>query len=233
MELLRQYAAAYGIGLTPDMLARFSAYAALLAEKNRVMNLTAITEPDEVIVKHFLDSLLLLKAVELPKNGSLIDVGAGAGFPGVPVKIARPDCRLTLLDSLKKRVGFLTELLDALSVDGVCIHARAEDGGRRPDLREQFDLASARAVARLSLLCEYCLPFVKAGGYFCALKGYEIEAELSEAKHAIGVLGGAVRSVEKFTLPDQSRRAIVVIEKVRHTGKAYPRNPAKIAKEPL
>ena len=111
--------------------------------------------------------------------------------------------------------------------------ARAEDGGRRPDLREQFDLASARAVARLSLLCEYCLPFVRVGGCFCALKGYEIEAELLEAKHAIGVLGGAVRSVEKFILPDQSRRAIVVIEKVRPTGKAYPRNPAKIAKEPL
>lgn len=234
MEALQQYAAEYGIALDEKMLSQFSAYAALLAERNKVMNLTAITDPAEVLVKHFLDSLLLLKAAPLPENGSLIDVGTGAGFPGVPVRIARPDCKLTLLDSLQKRITFLQELTAVLDCDDVtCLHSRAEEGARRPELREQFDIATARAVAKLQVLCEYCLPFVKVGGKFCALKGYEIEAELSQAERAITLLGGKLAAVEKFTLPDGSRRAIVVVEKVKPTGKAYPRNPGKISKSPL
>ncbi len=232
--LLREHAAAYGIKLTDEMLSQFDIYADMLVERNRVMNLTAITDPQEILVKHFFDSLLLLDAVEVPESRTLIDIGTGAGFPGLPVKIARPDCRLTLLDSLQKRVTFLEDVTAAMKLADVeCIHARAEDGGRNPKLREQFDFATARAVARLPVLCEYAVPFLKVGGSFCALKGYDIEEELKDSAHAIKTLGCVVAAVQKYTLPDDSRRSIVVITKHSPTAKAYPRNPGKISKAPL
>ena len=178
-----------GIESTEEQLLQFDRYAELLVEWNKRMNLTAITEPDEMIRKHFLDSAVLLSYVSLPKNAAVIDVGTGAGFPSVPCTILRPDLKLTLLDSLNKRITFLSALCSALGIPAECVHARAEEGGRMPSLREQFDLATARAVAHLRELSEYCLPFVKVGGLFAALKGPDLEEELSEAKSAIRLLG--------------------------------------------
>lgn len=232
-DYLNGIAAEEGFALTEEMLDSFDRYAQLLVEWNEKMNLTAITAPDEITVKHFLDSLLLLNCLELQEHAAVIDVGTGAGFPAVPCAIARPDLQITLLDSLQKRITFLQELTAALNIPAVCIHVRAEEGGQNPVLRGQFDLASARAVARLRELTEYCLPFVKVGGTFAALKGYEIEEELGEAKKAIKLLGGEVADVRKFILPDESRRAIVLIRKISQTPTEYPRNSAKMKKQPL
>ena len=232
-DYLRELAAGEDFTLTEKMLDSFDRYAQLLVEWNEKINLTAITQPDEIAVKHFLDSLLLLRCVELPQGASLIDVGTGAGFPSLPCAIARPDLEITLLDSLQKRVNFLRELTGALGISAACIHARAEEGGQNRALREQFDLATARAVARLRELTEYCLPFVRVGGTFAALKGYEIEEELEEAKKAIRLLGGEIAEVRKFILPDESRRAIVLIRKISQTPTKYPRNSAKMKKQPL
>lgn len=232
-EYLHGLAEAEGFVLTEEMLDSFDHYAGLLVEWNEKINLTAITQPDEIAVKHFLDSLLLLRCVELPEGASLIDVGTGAGFPSLPCGIVRQDLRITLLDSLQKRITFLRELTGALHIPADCIHARAEEGGQDPALREQFDLATARAVARLRELAEYCLPFVRVGGTFAALKGYEIEEELEEARKAICLLGGEVAEVRKFVLPDESRRAIVLIRKISQTPTKYPRNSAKMKKQPL
>ena len=189
-----------GIESTEEQLLQFDRYAELLVEWNKRMNLTAITEPDEMIRKHFLDSAVLLSYVSLPKNAAVIDVGTGAGFPSVPCTILRPDLKLTLLDSLNKRITFLSALCSALGIPAECVHARAEEGGRMPSLREQFDLATARAVAHLRELSEYCLPFVKVGGLFAALKGPDLEEELSEAKSAIRLLGGRIEQVKEYNL---------------------------------
>jgi len=180
--------------LTEEMAARLDLYAQLLVDWNQKINLTAITEPKDIVVKHFLDSLLLTKAVQLPQGASLIDVGTGAGFPSVPVAVLRGDIKLTLLDSLNKRLVFLQELCGQIGVAACCVHARAEDGGRDKKLREQFDFACARAVANLRDLSEYCLPFVKVGGAFIALKGPDWQEELAEGKNAIGTMGGRLES---------------------------------------
>lgn len=232
-DILRAQALEYGLALTEVQLGKLECYAETLVEWNEKMNLTAITAPEEIAVKHFLDSLLLLSAVELPKGAALIDVGTGAGFPSLPCKLVREDLQVTLLDSLNKRVTFLKALCAALGVEAAAIHARAEEGGRMPQLRERFDVATARAVANLRELAEYCLPFVKVGGVFVALKGYEIEEELEAAKKGVRELGGRVRKVEKYCLPDESRRSIIVIEKISQTALKYPRPSAKIAKAPL
>ena len=203
------------------------------------MNLTAITDPVGVAVKHFADSLTvapLLPAGEF----TLIDVGTGAGFPGVPLALLRPDCRLTLLDSLNKRLVFLEEVCRQLDLPVTLIHARAEEGGRRPDLREQYDVAVARAVAAMPVLCEYCLPFVRVGGRFLALKGPDADRERAEASRGIGVLGGKVAGVTAFALPKEPLDGVepmewrlIRVDKVRPTPTAYPRPSAKIAKRPL
>lgn len=205
MEELRRGAEQYGIALTGEMLGQFERYREMLLEWNTKMNLTAITDRREIEIKHFLDSLLLLRTVEVPQGARLIDVGTGAGFPGVALKIARPDLRLTLLDSLQKRVGFLREVSGALGQENLCVHGRAEELGRKVDFREQYDLATARAVAALPALCEYCLPFVRVGGFFVALKGPEVEGEVALAQRAIGLLGGRVEAVEQFELPMEKR----------------------------
>ena len=232
-DKLKNLAQEYGIELSDAQIDRFDLYAQILVEWNQKMNLTAITEPDDIVVKHFVDSLLLLKAYDVPKNASMIDVGTGAGFPSVPVAIARDDIKLTLLDSLNKRINFLTHVCNELKIPAKGIHSRAEDGAKKPPLRQSFDVATARAVAHLRELSEYCLPYVKKGGYFVALKGYEIEQELEEAKKAISLMGGKIKSVEKFVLADDNKRSIVIIEKVAPTPNQYPRNSAKIAKSPI
>ncbi len=232
-ETLRAAALEYGVALDAVQLDRLECYAQMLVEWNERINLTAITQPDEIAVKHFLDSLLLLHAAQPAQGASVIDVGTGAGFPSVPCAVARGDLKLTLLDSLNKRILFLTELCAALEIPARAVHLRAEEGGRKPELRECFDLATARAVANLRELAEYCLPFVKPGGVFAALKGYEVDEELDAAKPAIKELGGRVFGVEKYILPDDSRRSIVLIRKISQTPAKYPRNPGKIAKNPL
>lgn len=232
-EILRQKAAEMQIELTPDQLERFDRYQKLLLEWNEKMNLTAIKEPEQIAVKHFVDSLLLLKAVDVPQGAKIADIGTGAGFPSVPVAIVRSDLKLTLVDSLNKRIHFLTALCDELGIPVTAIHGRAEDLGRQPKFREQYDVVTARAVAQLRELSEYCLPFVQPGGVFAALKGYEIEEELEAAKPAIRTLGGKTEAVEKYQLPEESRRAIVVIRKISQTPTKYPRTAAKMAKTPI
>lgn len=232
-DYMKAISMAEGMELTDLQLEELDRYAELLVEWNEKINLTAITEPDEIAVKHFLDSLLLLKSVEVPEGGQIIDVGTGAGFPSLPCALVRSDLKLTLLDSLNKRIIFLEEVTRELGREAACIHARAEEGGRNPALREKFDLATARAVASMRELSEYCLPFVKVGGIFAALKGYEIEEELNEAKAAIRLLGGEIQEVQKKILPDGSRRGIVLIQKISQTSTKYPRPSAKIKKNPL
>lgn len=232
-EYFKEITENYGFDLTEEQMDLFDRYAKYLVEWNEKINLTAITDPKEICIKHFLDSLLFFKAVSLPEKASLIDVGTGAGFPSVPCKIVRPDLSLTLLDSLNKRIQFLSGLSDHLGIETKCIHSRAEDGGKSIDLREKFDYATARAVAHLRELSEYCLPFVKPGGYFIALKGYEIEQELEEAKKAIKLLGGEIKEVKKYELPEENRRGIVVIQKISQTPTKYPRMAAKIKKQPI
>lgn len=232
-QLLLDSCEAFGIELPQTAPEKLDRYAQLLVEWNEKMNLTAITEPHDIVLKHFLDSLLLLKAVELPKKATLIDVGTGAGFPSMPVKIAREDLSVTMLDSLNKRLNFLREVNQSLELDCEFIHSRAEDGGRNKDLREQFDFATARAVANLRDLSEYCLPYVKKGGAFVALKGPEVEDEVKDAKKAIAAMGGKVEKIVHYLLPDDSGRSIVIIRKISQTPPRFPRTAAKMAKNPL
>ena len=232
-QLLLDGCEAFGITLPQGAAEKLDRYAQLLVEWNQKMNLTAITEPREIVYKHCVDSLLLLKAIELPQGASLIDVGTGAGFPSMPLKIAREDLKVTLLDSLQKRLTFLQEVNVQLGLDCAFIHARAEDGGKDKKLREQFDFASARAVAHLRELVEYCLPYVKVGGYFISLKGPEVEQEIREAKNAVATMGGRVEQVLHFSLPDDSGRSIVLIKKISHTSPSFPRTAAKMAKKPI
>lgn len=232
-EFLKNAAEAEEFALSDNQLAAFQKYAELLVEWNQKMNLTAITEPEEIAVKHFVDSLMLLKYIDIPENGALIDVGTGAGFPGIPIKIFSPSVQVTLLDALNKRVGFLDTVSKALRQNNRCLHLRAEEGGRKPELREQFDVATARAVASMATLAEYCLPYVKVGGVFAALKGFEIEEELEEAKPAIKLLGGKIERVEQYTLVGEQKRSVVIIKKISQVSTKYPRSSAKMAKNPL
>lgn len=225
--------AEYGVELTAEQAERCDAYAALLVEWNQKMNLTGITDPEGMLVKHFLDSFTAARF--LPDGAfTLIDVGTGAGFPGVPLAILRPDCTLTLLDSLQKRLIFLETVCTALSLPARRIHARAEEAGRDPLFREQFDVATARAVASLPLLCEYCLPFVRPGGSFIALKGPDAPAETEAAARALRELRGTVEKTASLTLPaaEPLQRQVLCIRKSSSIPDKYPRPSAKIAKNP-
>lgn len=219
--------------LTEETANRLERYAELLVEWNGKMNLTAITDPDEIIIKHFYDCLLFLKHNEIPQNAKVIDVGTGAGFPGLVLKIARPDIKITLLDSLNKRLTFLNEVASDLGLEVETLHSRAEDAGKMPQYREKYDIATARAVARLNVLSEYCLPFVKKGGSFVAMKGPTATEELDGALSAIKKLGGEKAIQINETLPDQSNRVFVKIKKISQTPPQFPRISAKISKKPL
>lgn len=224
---LREECRRRGIPLTDAQIEQFCAFGAALLEKNRVMNLTAITEPDAVARLHFADCLSLLNIVDF-KEKRVIDVGCGAGFPGVPLKLGEPSVRLTLLDSLQKRVHWLDETLGAMGVEAECVAARAEEFAAR----EQYDIAVSRAVARLNVLCELCLPFVKVGGYFLALKAAAAQEELDEAHRAVSVLGGTVERIAEYEMDGAARR-VIVIRKIRPTPPAYPRRFSKIKQQPL
>ena len=221
-----------GRALTAEQIERFCRFGCLLVEKNQVMNLTAITEPEAVAQLHFLDSMSVLDAADC-KHKTVIDVGCGAGFPGVPMAIAEPTLNITLLDSLQKRVDFLQEVTDALELKHItCVHARAEEFAA--EHREQYDYATSRAVAALPMLCELCLPLVKVGGQFLAMKAADSEEEINRSKPAITLLGGRIRKVIDYTIPttDVVHR-VICIEKVAPTPKKYPRRFAQIKKQPL
>ena len=235
LTLLENAVKEFKITLSEEQKAQFIQYYELLIEWNKVMNLTGITEFDEVLQKHFADSLSVVRALDMSKIESCIDVGTGAGFPGIPLKIAFPHLKVTLLDSLNKRLKFLNEVIEKLGLEGIeTVHGRAEDGAKKPELREAFDLSVTRAVARVSVISEYCLPYVKTGGYFAAYKSGKAAEELEEGKKAIAVLGGKVEKTEEFLLPDSDmERTILLIKKVKNTPKKYPRKAGTPAKEPI
>lgn len=232
-HLLKNEAEKIGIALDDEMLDRFDTYAEFLVETNRVQNLTRITEPDEIVIKHFIDSLTLFTAYEVPNGASVADIGTGAGFPGVALKIARPDIKLTLIDSLGKRINFLNDLCSKLGFTAETYHLRAEEAGLKPELREKFDVTTARAVARLNILCEYCLPLTKVGGAFVSMKGPTGQEEADEGVKAAELLGGKIREVKKLVLSDGSERQIIIVDKLSETSKKYPRHGGKISKSPL
>lgn len=233
-NLLQNYIKDYKITLTENQYEQFQKYFELLAEWNEKMNLTAITDESGVALKHFADSLSLLNFVDIPQNSSLADVGTGAGFPGVVLKIARPDIKLTLIDSLNKRLVFLGEVCAQLDIEAELIHSRAEDGARDEKLRESFDFAVSRAVARMNVLSEYCLPYVKVGGAFCAMKGAQANEEFKESLNAINTLGGKLENKYFFELPENGgERAIAVVRKVKNTPQKYPRQSGKIKAKAL
>lgn len=212
---------------------QFQKYYELLIEWNEKMNLTAITAPDEVAIKHFYDSITFFFHTDIKECGKLIDVGTGAGFPGIPLKIFRPDIKITLLDSLNKRLVFLQEVCDNLGLDAEIIHKRAEDGGRNKNLREKFDVATSRAVANMNTLSEYLMPFVKVKGNMVAMKGKNGGEELNNAMGAIKTLNGNVVKCDEFTLPNGDERTIIVVNKISHTPMQYPRLGGKIKNSPL
>jgi 16S rRNA (guanine527-N7)-methyltransferase len=213
---------------------QFIDYYEMLIEKNKVMNLTAITELSEVIKKHFLDSLSLIKVIEL-KNQKLLDLGTGAGFPGIPLKIVYPDLEIVLLDSLNKRLNFLQEVIDKLQLNKIStLHGRAEDYGKNSNYREKFDLCVSRAVAKLSTLSELCVPYVNKDGFFISYKSGKVEEELISSERAFKLLGARLETVSSFLLPGtEIERTLVVIKKVEKTPKNYPRSAGKPTKEPL
>ena len=222
------------IEISEKQLELFEGYRHLLLEKNKVMNLTAIEEEEEVNYKHFLDSVLPLTMVDIKKGASFIDIGTGAGFPAIPMKIMRPDIKMTLLDSLNKRIRFLEEVNEDLSL-GVenLIHGRAEELGRQSKYREQFDIVIARAVSQLNTLSEYALPFVKPGGYFIAMKGPKAEEEIAAGENAVKLLNGKIELVKEYSLTGEEERTLILIKKTGNAAKKYPRGGGKPKKAPL
>lgn len=222
-----------GIELTDSQLNAFETYYDMLIDRNKVMNLTAITEFDEVMDKHFLDSVYLFRSIELKADYKLIDIGTGAGFPGIPLKIVFPELKITLLDSLNKRVGFLNDVIAELNLNEIeAIHGRAEDIARDKLYRASYDIAVSRAVANLSTLSEYCLPFVKIGGKFVSYKSGDCADEVDNAKAAIHLLGGKINKIDEFSYSNNSR-SFIVIDKVMNTSNKYPRKAGLPSKKPL
>ena len=223
----------FGVELKAQECERLNLYGNLLLDWNEKINLTAITDADGVVIKHFLDCILFFKNVTVPYGASVIDVGTGAGFPGVVLKIIRPDINLTLLDSLNKRIVFLQNVLEALELPAETVHLRAEDGGKSPLYREKYDIATARAVAALPVLAEYCLPYVKHNGLFVAMKGPTGADEAAVAERACHILGGDKPHIICEKLPTNEERSFILVKKISQTPPKYPRTSAKISKQPL
>lgn len=224
-----------GVELSEKQLSQFETYYNLLVEWNEKMNLTAITEKEEVYLKHFYDSVTAGFYFDFNQNITVCDVGAGAGFPAIPLKIAFPEIKLTVVDSLNKRIGFLQHVVDELGLKEVSLyHDRAETFAHRPEFRQTFDLVTARAVARLSVLSELCLPLVKIGGHFLGMKGANLPEEVRDGEKAVKLLGGKVKDIHSFVLPiEESERNIIVIDKVKETPKKFPRKPGTPNKSPI
>jgi 16S rRNA (guanine527-N7)-methyltransferase len=235
IDLMTKGAADLGVSLSKNEVELYQRYVDILLEWNVRVNLTAITEPGEIVVKHFLDSLAVLQHLPKERGGSLLDIGTGAGFPGIPIKIAWPEINVVLLDSLNKRVSFLRHLITELSLQNIfALHGRAEDIGHDEQYRAKFDLVVSRAVAKLSVLAELCLPFVKEGGLFVAYKGPKAEEELQEAENSLALVGGRVSKLVKVALPGkEDDRIIVLVEKVGETPAKYPRKAGLPEKRPL
>lgn len=224
----------FGVEITPEICDKLNLYGNLLLEWNERINLTAITEPIEVLYKHFYDCILFFKNVNVPQNAKVIDVGTGAGFPGLVLKIVRPDLNVTLLDSLNKRIMFLNDVIEKLNLKNItAIHSRAEDGGTNKNYREKYDIACARAVASMPVLLEYCVPFVKIGGQFVAMKGPNVQEEIALCDNAIKQLNIEKPTIICETLTGNEQRAFVCFKKISQTPPKYPRNSGKIAKQPL
>lgn len=234
MEKLKIEAKKFNISISDKQVNQFIKYMDMLLSYNEGFNLTAITDKNEIILKHFVDSITLIQSQKLEEGVSMIDIGAGAGFPSLPVKIVRPDIRVTMLDSLNKRINFLENVIESLDLKDIyAIHLRAEDGGRT-EMRENFDIATARAVANLSVLAEYALPFVKVGGYFLAMKGSAPEEEINAAKPAIRELGGKIEGVMEIAIDNgEINHSIVMIKKIEKTPSKYPRKAGKPVKDPI
>ncbi|WXR62810.1 16S rRNA (guanine(527)-N(7))-methyltransferase RsmG [Peptostreptococcaceae bacterium AGR-M142] len=218
-----------------EIIDKFKIYKDLLIEWNEKINLTTITEENEVYIKHFLDSISCLLSDKIEENAKVIDVGTGAGFPGLPIKMIRKDIKLTLLDSLNKRINFLKEVCDNIGIDDVeFIHSRAEDGGKNPEYRQQFDVVVSRAVANLTVLLEYTTPFLKVGGYMVCLKGPSLDEELKDAKKALEVLNMEFVEDKEFQIPfDDRTKRLLILKKIGDTPKKYPRKAGKPTKQPL
>ncbi len=221
------------ITITEEQIQKFYNYMEVLLEWNEYMNLTAITDPKDIILKHFIDSMTIAKEIE--KNKSLIDIGTGAGFPGIPLKIIRSDISITLLDSLNKRVKFLEHIINTLKLEKIeAVHGRIEEFGRNKKYREKYDYATSRAVANLAVLSEYMLPMVKIEGTCICMKGSDIEEEKKIANKAITILGGKIEKINEFLLADtEIKRNIIIIKKIKNTPEKYPRKPGTPAKEPI
>lgn len=233
MDLIKE-AEKLGLVVSENANNLFAKYNEMLISYNEVMNLTAITEPDEVKEKHFLDSITLILSEKLENGMSLIDIGAGAGFPSLPVKIVRDDLKITMLDSLNKRIGFLNDVIKEMGLKNIeAIHFRAEDAGKDKNFREKYDIATARAVADLAVLSEYALPFVKVGGYFVALKGNSPKEEAEKAKKAIREMGGEIEEIKEVKLPSGIDHSLVIIRKVIPTPDKYPRKAGTPVKKPI
>ncbi len=232
-DLLYNTIKPFEINLDEDAFQRLDTFAEMLIETNKSFNLTAIKEPDDVTVKHFADCLSIFKYIDIPENAKIIDVGTGAGFPGLVLKLYRPDIQMTFLDSTKKRLGFIENVLNECRIKGNILHMRAEEAAQLTKYREKYDFATARAVAALPVLSEYCLPFVKVGGSFVSMKSAESNEEISEAKKAINILGGKIEEDILFDLVENMPRRIIRIKKNSQTPTKYPRPSAQISKKPL
>ena len=234
MILLKNEAKNIGIELSENQIEKFRIYMDFLLEYNKHTNLTAIKEPEDIMIKHFLDSMILSKFVKIGSESKIIDVGTGAGFPGVPLKILDESVNLTLVDSLNKRINFLKELSDKLDLKINIFHARAEELAQKSEFREKFDVAVSRAVAPLNILSEYCLGYVKCGGNFAAMKGPNSEEEIKNSENSIKTMGGKIKKCEYLELPrEKGSRSIVIIEKIKSTPSKYPRLNSQISKNPL
>ena len=229
-EILKEY----NIDINPEQINQFEIYKKLLLEWNEKINITRITEAQEIYIKHFLDSLTLINTGLIKEGKSLIDIGTGGGFPGLPLKIMYPGLKISLMDSLNKRIIFLQEVIKELNLKNIeAVRGRAEEYGRKEDYREKFDLVTNRALANMSSLAEYSLPFVKKSGYFIAMKGSEYKEEVKEAKNAIDILGGKIVDIKEIKLPGEILHSLIIVEKIRETPKKYPRAGGKPRTKPL